>query len=196
MLISKQLTMSFATMVAAASLFQASHASADEQKDTTSETAITEMAKRVIKGVDEDNTTLIPTGDARASYLQSKNFDAKVVQDKVNDLLASEVVPEIAPSQTAQAVVTPQVQQAASDVSQATNTSGNSAAKEWIAQRESSGSYTAQNGRYIGRYQLTDSYLNGDYSPANQERTADNYVASRYGSWEAAQQFWLANGWY
>ena len=196
MLISKQLTMSFATMVAAASLFQASHASADEQKDTTSETAITVMAKRVIKGVDEDNTTLIPTGDARASYLQSKNFDAKVVQDKVNDLLASEVVPEIAPSQTAQAVVTPQVQQAASDVSQATNTSGNSAAKEWIAQHESSGSYTAQNGRYIGRDQLTDSYLNGDYSPANQERTADNYVASRYGSWEAAQQFWLANGWY
>ncbi|WP_088778824.1 LysM peptidoglycan-binding domain-containing protein, partial [Streptococcus pneumoniae] len=37
-------------------------------------------------------------------------------------------------------------------------------AKEWIAQKESGGSYTATNGRYIGRYQLTDSYLNGDYS--------------------------------
>ena len=34
-------------------------------------------------------------------------------------------------------------------------------AKEWIAQKESGGSYTATNGRYIGRYQLTDSYLNG-----------------------------------
>ena len=61
---------------------------------------------------------------------------------------------------------------------------------------ESGGSYTAQNGRYIGRYQLTDSYLGGDYSPENQERVADSYVASRYGSWEAAWQFHLANGWY
>ncbi|WP_455161483.1 LysM peptidoglycan-binding domain-containing protein, partial [Streptococcus timonensis] len=40
-------------------------------------------------------------------------------------------------------------------------------AKEWIAQKESGGSYTATNGRYIGRYQLTDSYLNGDYSAEN-----------------------------
>lgn len=71
-----------------------------------------------------------------------------------------------------------------------------SSAKEWIAQKESSGSYDATNGQYIGRYQLSASYLNGDYSPANQERVADQYVAQRYGSWEAAQAFWLANGWY
>ena len=71
-----------------------------------------------------------------------------------------------------------------------------SSAKEWIAQKESSGSYTATNGRYIGRYQLDSSYLNGDYSEANQERVADSYVAGRYGSWEAAQAFWMANGWY
>ncbi|HGQ9254025.1 TPA: LysM peptidoglycan-binding domain-containing protein, partial [Streptococcus pneumoniae] len=58
-------------------------------------------------------------------------------------------------------------------------------AKEWIAQKESGGSYTATNGRYIGRYQLTDSYLNGDYSAENQERVADAYVAGRYGSWTA-----------
>ncbi|MGO6434635.1 LysM peptidoglycan-binding domain-containing protein, partial [Streptococcus pneumoniae] len=58
-------------------------------------------------------------------------------------------------------------------------------AKEWIAQKESGGSYTATNGRYIGRYQLTDSYLNGDYSAENQERVADAYVAGRYGSWIA-----------
>ena len=69
-------------------------------------------------------------------------------------------------------------------------------AKEWIAQKESGGSYTATNGQYIGRYQLTDSYLNGDYSAANQERVADAYVAGRYGSWSAAKDFWLANGWY
>ena len=69
-------------------------------------------------------------------------------------------------------------------------------AKEWIAQKESGGSYTATNGQYIGRYQLTDSYLNGDYSAANQERVADAYVAGRYGSWTAAKNFWLNNGWY
>lgn len=69
-------------------------------------------------------------------------------------------------------------------------------AKEWIAQKESGGSYTATNGRYIGRYQLTDSYLNGDYSAENQERVADAYVAGRYGSWTVAKNFWLNNGWY
>ncbi len=71
-----------------------------------------------------------------------------------------------------------------------------SSAKEWIAQRESSGSYSATNGQYIGRYQLSSSYLNGDYSPENQERVADQYVADRYGSWENAQSFWMNNGWY
>lgn len=69
-------------------------------------------------------------------------------------------------------------------------------AKEIIAQRESGGSYTAQNGQYYGRYQLTISYLNGDLSPENQERVADAYVLNRYGSWTGALAFWNANGWY
>lgn len=77
------------------------------------------------------------------------------------------------------------------------NVSGDEqAAKEWIAARESGGSYTAQNGRYYGRYQLDTSYLGGDFSPANQDRVADQYVASRYGSWSAAKSYWLSNGWY
>lgn len=73
-----------------------------------------------------------------------------------------------------------------------------SAAKEWIAQKESGGDYNAVNpsGRYIGRYQLTAEYLKGDYSIENQERVADEYVKNRYGSWEAAKVFWEANGWY
>ena len=75
-------------------------------------------------------------------------------------------------------------------------TGDSSSAKEWIAQKESGGSYSATNQRYIGRYQLDSSYLGGDHSPENQERVADAYVAGRYGSWEAAKQFWLANGWY
>lgn len=70
------------------------------------------------------------------------------------------------------------------------------AAKAWIANKESGGSYTAQNGQYYGKYQLSSSYLNGDYSAANQEQVADNYVANRYGSWTAAQQFWQGHGWY
>lgn len=77
-----------------------------------------------------------------------------------------------------------------------TTATSTNAAKEWIAQKESGGSYTATNGRYIGRYQLDASYLNGDYSAANQERVAEQYVTSRYGSWDAAKTFWLANGWY
>lgn len=74
--------------------------------------------------------------------------------------------------------------------------SSEEAAKAWIANRESGGSYSATNGRYIGKYQLDASYLNGDYSAANQERVANNYVKQRYGSWSAAQSFWQANGWY
>lgn len=70
------------------------------------------------------------------------------------------------------------------------------AAKEWIAQRESHGSYSARNGQYVGKYQLSADKLNGDMTPANQERTADNYVKQRYGSWAQAKQAWLQNGLY
>ena len=77
-----------------------------------------------------------------------------------------------------------------------TTSSSDDAAKAWIAARESGGSYTAQNGNYYGKYQLSRAYLGGDYSAANQERVTNQYVASRYGSWSAAKSFWLANGWY
>ena len=70
------------------------------------------------------------------------------------------------------------------------------AAKAWIANKESGGSYTAQNGQYYGKYQLSSSYLHGNYSAENQEKVADSYVTNRYGSWTAAQQFWQTHGWY
>nr|WP_255700250.1 LysM peptidoglycan-binding domain-containing protein [Lactobacillus sp. S2-2] len=90
-----------------------------------------------------------------------------------------------------------QVQSNQTQANYSSNVSGNdNSAKSWIANRESSGSYSARNGQYVGKYQLSSSYLNGDYSAANQERVADNYVNSRYGSWSAAKSFWLANGWY
>lgn len=98
-----------------------------------------------------------------------------------------------------EATTTPQAQ-AQAQVQLVTVSTGaavdDATAKEWIAQKESGGSYTVTNGIYIGRYQLSNAYLNGDHSPENQERVADEYVLQRYGSWSAAYQFWLANGWY
>ena len=70
------------------------------------------------------------------------------------------------------------------------------AAKEWIAWRESGGDYNSRNGQYVGRYQLNEMYLDGDYSEENQEAAAEAYIADRYGSWQAAQEHWGEYGWY
>lgn len=121
---------------------------------------------------------------------------APVQQAPVEQAPAQEAVVEQAPVQQAPAQEAV-VEQAAPATTYTSSASGSeSAAKEWIAQKESSGSYTATNGQYYGRYQLTNTYLNGDYSVENQERVADSYVQNRYGSWTAAQAFWMANGWY
>ena len=123
-----------------------------------------------------------------APAAQDETVSAPVVE-------TTEVVEEAAPA--ASAPVAEETVATAETSAPAATVSGSEAeAKEWIAQKESGGSYTATNGRYIGRYQLTDSYLNGDYSAENQERVADAYVAGRYGSWTAAKNFWLNNGWY
>lgn len=77
--------------------------------------------------------------------------------------------------------------------------SANRSAKVWIAYiayNESTYRYTATNGQYYGHFQLTKSYLNGDYSKVNQEKTADRYVKNRYGSWVKAKPFWQAHHWY
>ena len=101
-------------------------------------------------------------------------------------------------SYASQATQTAQQAPAKTTSYQSNATGSEKAAKEWIASRESGGSYTARNpssGAY-GRYQLLPGYLKGDYSPANQERVADNYVKGRYGSWQAAKNFWMAHNWY
>ena len=87
-------------------------------------------------------------------------------------------------------------QQAMQTTQQAVASSSEQAARDWIASRESGGSYTAQNGNYYGKYQLSSAYLGGDYSAENQERVADSYVLNRYGSWANAKSHWLQNGWY
>ena len=87
-------------------------------------------------------------------------------------------------------------QQTMQTTQQAVASSSEQAARDWIASRESGGSYTAQNGNYYGKYQLSSAYLGGDYSAENQERVADSYVLNRYGSWANAKSHWLQNGWY
>lgn len=98
-------------------------------------------------------------------------------------------------NQTA-SVSQPTNQQPVNNTTSNNQSSSEQEAKEWIAQRESGGSYTAQNGQYTGRYQLSSSYLNGDYSPTNQERVADNYCLERYGSWQNAKAHWESMGWW
>lgn len=93
-------------------------------------------------------------------------------------------------TQTTQQITTQQTTQ------QAIASSSEQAARDWIASRESGGSYTAQNGNYYGKYQLSSAYLGGDYSAENQERVANSYVLNRYGSWANAKAHWMQNGWY
>ncbi|MDX2312357.1 LysM peptidoglycan-binding domain-containing protein [Limosilactobacillus mucosae] len=130
--------------------------------------------------------------------LTIKDDGEVVVNDQNNQQTAVAQVQTQPAAQTTAAAQSAASQAPASTQSTYTSAVAGSdaAAKAWIAARESGGSYTAQNGQYYGKYQLSSSYLNGDYSAANQERVADNYVASRYGSWTAAQQFWQGHGWY
>ena len=124
---------------------------------------------------------------AVAQQNTNNNAQAVAQQNTNNNAQAAQ---QQATSQSTQA-------QASNNSNYSSNVSGSdAAAKAWIAQHESSNNYNARNGQYIGKYQLSASYLNGDYSPANQERVADQYVAQRYGSWTNAQRFWEANGWY
>ena len=102
----------------------------------------------------------------------------------------------VAPQQTQTVKAATPAQQASSNQASSGLSGSEQAAKNWIAQHESGGNYNATNGQYIGKYQLSSSYLHGDYSPANQERVANQYVASRYGSWTNAQAHWESCGWY
>ena len=149
----------------------------------------------------------VKSGDTLSAIAKEKNttVDAIAKKNKISNvnLISVGQVLEIEDAKTTQKT-TEQATTSKTDTTQAITTvsasdglsAEDAAAKEWIAQKESSGSYTAQNGQYYGRYQLTLTYLNGDLSPANQEKVANQYVVNRYGSWSAAKNFWLANGWY
>lgn len=149
----------------------------------------------------------VKSGDTLSAIAKEKNTTVNAIAKKnkisnVNLISVGQVL-EIEDANTTQKT-TEQATTSKTDTTQVTTavsasdglSAEDAAAKEWIAQKESSGSYTAQNGQYYGRYQLTITYLNGDLSPANQEKVANQYVVNRYGSWSAAKNFWLANGWY
>ena len=141
------------------------------------------------KLVIKDDGEVAPATQQQVETLPSANTTTQ------NNQTSSAATTNNSVAQTATA--TTSASNAASYINYTSSVSGNdAAAKAWIAARESGGSYSAQNGQYIGKYQLSASYLNGDYSAANQERVADQYVASRYGSWSAAQSFWQSHGWY
>ena len=150
----------------------------------------------------ETTTYTVKSGDTLSGIAEKYNTTVEKLaeKNKIKDihLIYVDQVLVIDGEAPAASVTVAEETVATTETSASTSTvSGSEAeAKEWIAQKESGGSYTATNGQYIGRYQLTDSYLNGDYSAANQERVADAYVAGRYGSWSAAKNFWLNNGWY
>ena len=148
----------------------------------------------------------VKSGDTLSAIAKEKNttVDAIAKKNKISNvnLITVGQVLEIedvnATNKTSEQATTSKTDttQATTSVSASDGLSAeDAAAKEWIAQKESSGSYTAQNGQYYGRYQLSLSYLNGDLSPENQEKVANQYVVNRYGSWSAAKNFWLANGW-
>ncbi len=120
-------------------------------------------------------------GDAAVSTQQSAQTTQQASQQQMTQQASQQ--------QTSQ-------QQTMQTTQQAVASSSEQAARDWIASRESGGSYTAQNGNYYGKYQLSSAYLGGDYSAENQERVADSYVLNRYGSWANAKSHWLQNGWY
>lgn len=211
----KKIKTTLAGVAALFAVFAPSFVSAQESStytvkegDTLSEIAETHntTVEKLAENNHIDNIHLIYVGQelvidgpvAPAATPAPTTYAAPAAQDEtVSAPVAetTEVAEEVAP--VASAPAAEETVAAAETSAPAATVSGSEAeAKEWIAQKESGGSYTATNGQYIGRYQLTDSYLNGDYSAANQERVADAYVAGRYGSWSAAKNFWLNNGWY
>ena len=133
-------------------------------------------------------------GDAAVSTQQSAQTTQQASQQQTTQQASQQQMTQ----QASQQQMTQQAsqQQTMQTTQQAVASSSEQAARDWIASRESGGSYTAQNGNYYGKYQLSSAYLGGDYSAENQERVADSYVLNRYGSWANAKSHWLQNGWY
>ena len=112
----------------------------------------------------------VKSGDTLSAIAKEKNttVDAIAKKNKISNvnLITVGQVLEIEDEKTT-TNTTEQAATSKANTTQATTTvsasdglsAEDAAAKEWIAQKESSGSYTAQNGQYYGRYQLSLSYF-------------------------------------
>lgn len=166
-----------------------------EQGDTVSQIAKDNgtTVDAIVQANHLTNPDMIFVGDNLVLTPNADNNDNQSANVQNNVQPASQATNNVAPAQTTnQASQTSQA-----PVAQITNSSfaGNSAA-EAISQAESGGSYTAQNGRYYGRWQLDMSYLGGDLSPQHQDEVFQQYCAQRYGSVEGALAFRQSHGWY
>ena len=191
---------SSATSEQAATLPSATAENTATAEDTTAQSASAADSTAVDSSADQ------AASDAVAAQAASAAAASQAAASQAAASQAAAAQAQAAQQQAAQAQATSYNNTNTTTTSTTTTTSSSSytstvsgdeaTAKAWIAARESGGSYTAQNGQYYGKYQLSSSYLHGDYSAANQEQVADNYVKNRYGSWTAAQQFWQGHGWY
>jgi len=141
------------------------------------------------------NPNVIYVGEELTIGEKEAQQTAKTVQQPVeqNQQLQQVQQPVQKPQQNQSQEVSQNNNQASQ--SSQTTTSG-SYAENQIAQAESGGSWTAQNSRYYGKFQLDSSYLHGDYSPANQEKVFHQYCNQRYGSVQNALSFRESHGWY
>ncbi|MFZ4837898.1 LysM peptidoglycan-binding domain-containing protein [Enterococcus lactis] len=194
------------TLAAGAAFFMGTTAHADEAYTVQSGDTLSTISQKyvgdnsLINAIAESNSisdiNLIYSGQQLTIPTEGSEQAAAEPQAAVQEAPVQAEQPVVQETVQTETQAAPVAETQSATTETTTTATSTNAAKEWIAQKESSGSYTATNGRYIGRYQLDSSYLNGDYSAANQEKVAEQYVASRYGSWEAAKAFWEANGWY
>ena len=193
------------TLAAGAAFFMGTTAHADEAYTVQSGDTLSTISQKyvgdnsLINAIAESNSisdiNLIYSGQQLTIPTEGSAQAAAEPQAAVQEAPVQAEQPVVQETVQTETQAAPVAETQSATTETTTTATSTNAAKEWIAQKESSGSYTATNGRYIGRYQLDSSYLNGDYSAANQEKVAEQYVASRYGSWEAAKAFWEANGW-
>ena len=169
---------------------------ADTSAEQAASDAAAAQADSAAQSTVADTSAEQAASDAAAAQADSAAAASQAAASQAAASQAAAAQAQAAQQQSAQVQATTYSANTTTTTYTSTVSGDEAAAKAWIANKESGGSYTAQNGQYYGKYQLSSSYLNGDYSAANQEQVADNYVANRYGSWTAAQQFWQSHGWY
>ncbi len=167
------------TLAAGAAFFMGTTAHADEAYTVQSGDTLSAISQKyvgdnsLVNAIAESNSIsdinliysgqqlTIPTeGSAQAAAEPQATVQEAPVQAE------QPVVQETVQTET-QAAPVAETQSAPAATETTTTATSTNAAKEWIAQKESSGSYTATNGRYIGRYQLDSSYLNRNNNNGN-----------------------------